>query len=69
MSLRFVAAPHPAVLSPEALLEQSMNYRNVSDVPVSLAMSGGLDSSLNLYYSQKVNKDLRGIKVQFILFI
>lgn len=54
-----------AIERTEALLEQSMRYRNIADVPVSLAMSGGLDSSLNLYYSSKINPDLRGINVSF----
>ncbi len=39
-----------------ALLEKSMNYRNVSDVPIAIALSGGLDSCLNLAYS-KMNTD------------
>lgn len=40
----------------EKLLERSMKLRNVSDVPVSIALSGGLDSSLNLFYSNKISK-------------
>jgi asparagine synthase (glutamine-hydrolysing) len=40
----------------EKLLERSMKLRNVSDVPVSIALSGGLDSSLNLFYSDKISK-------------
>jgi len=42
----------------EELLAKSMFYRNVSDVPVNIALSGGLDSSLNLYYSKKINPSL-----------
>ena len=45
-----------ATSSFENLLERSMKLRNVSDVPVSIALSGGLDSSLNLFYSNKVSK-------------
>lgn len=37
----------------ERLLDKSMEYRNISDVPISLALSGGLDSSLNLEYSSR----------------
>ncbi len=40
----------------QELLEKAMRYRNVADVPVSIALSGGLDSSLNLYYT-KQNRD------------
>lgn len=40
----------------EKLLERSMKLRNVSDVPVSIALSGGVDSSLNLFYSNKISK-------------
>lgn len=40
----------------EKLLSASMRYRNISDVPISLALSGGLDSSLNLYYSKDLSK-------------
>lgn len=50
----------------EKLLERSMEYRNVSDVPISIAMSGGLDSSLNLYYSNKgLNKNISGINISY----
>ncbi len=40
----------------QELLEKAMRYRNVADVPISIALSGGLDSSLNLYYT-KQNRD------------
>lgn len=49
----------------EHLLERSMYYRNVADVPVSLALSGGIDSSLNAYYSNKINPDLTAINISF----
>ena len=45
-----------ATMGFEKLLERSMKLRNVSDVPVSIALSGGLDSSLNLFYSNKISK-------------
>jgi len=54
-----------AIDKTESFLEQSMKYRNVSDVPVSLALSGGIDSSLNAYYSSKINTDLAAINISF----
>ncbi len=39
------------------LLEAAMKYRNVADVPISIALSGGLDSSLNLYYTKQNRED------------
>ena len=39
----------------EKLLERSMKLRNVSDVPISIALSGGLDSSLNLHFSSEIS--------------
>ena len=44
-----------AIKETESLLERSMHYRNISDVPVTLALSGGLDSSLNLFYSKSIS--------------
>lgn len=41
----------------EGLLNKAMRYRNVSDVPISIALSGGLDSSLNLYYTKRNRED------------
>lgn len=49
----------------EQLLNKSMEYRNISDAPVALALSGGLDSSLNLYYSQKYNDSITAINLDF----
>jgi len=46
-----------AYLKTQELLEKSMEYRNVSDVPISIALSGGLDSSLNLFYTKKYRED------------
>jgi asparagine synthase (glutamine-hydrolysing) len=54
-----------AIEQTEALLNQAMIHRNVSDVPVSLALSGGIDSSLNAYYSNKINPDLTAINISF----
>lgn len=54
-----------AIEKTEDLLNQAMIYRNVSDVPVSLALSGGIDSSLNAYYSSKINPDLTAINISF----
>lgn len=41
----------------EKLLERAMKYRNVADVPISIALSGGLDSSLNLFYTKQNRSD------------
>ena len=49
----------------EELLEKSMFYRNVSDVPVNIALSGGLDSTLNLYYSKKINPSLFSANISY----
>ncbi|MCB9244830.1 MAG: asparagine synthase (glutamine-hydrolyzing) [Flavobacteriales bacterium] len=54
-----------AIEKTEFLLERSMRYRNISDAPVALAVSGGLDSSLNVYYSSKINPDIRAINLDF----
>lgn len=49
----------------EQLLSKSMEYRNISDAPVALALSGGLDSSLNLYYSKQYNDKITAINLDF----
>lgn len=54
-----------AVETSENLLSRSMEYRNISDVPVSIALSGGLDSSLNLYYSKKINPEVKAINISY----
>lgn len=46
-----------AYISTNKLLEDSMYHRNVADVPISIALSGGLDSSLNLFYTKKIRTD------------
>lgn len=46
-------------------LESSMKYRNVADVGVCVALSGGLDSSLNLYYSKDINKNIKAINIAY----
>lgn len=49
-----------------SLLEKSMEHRNVSDVPISIALSGGLDSSLNLFYAKKIREDnIAAINISF----
>jgi len=54
-----------AVNTIEKKLKRSMVYRNVSDVPISLALSGGVDSSMNLYYSSQKNKQLNAINLDY----
>ncbi len=43
----------------------SMKYRNVSDVPIAVALSGGVDSSLNLLYSSKDNPNINAINLKY----
>jgi asparagine synthase (glutamine-hydrolysing) len=38
----------------ERLLDESVQYRFVADVPVSITLSGGIDSSLNAYYCRNL---------------
>jgi asparagine synthase (glutamine-hydrolysing) len=47
-----------AVIKTEDILDKSMQYRNIADVKVSVALSGGLDSSLNLYYANNYKSNL-----------
>lgn len=46
-----------AVAESKKLLEASMVHRNVADVPISIALSGGLDSSLNLCFTNSFRSD------------
>ena len=46
-------------------LMRSMKYRNVSDVPIAVALSGGVDSSLNLLYSSKENPNINAINLEY----
>lgn len=46
-------------------LMTSMKYRNVSDVPIAVALSGGVDSSLNLLYSSKDNPNINAINLKY----
>jgi len=49
------------------LLDKSMEHRNVSDVPIAIALSGGLDSSLNLAYAKRISENkLIAINVSYV---
>jgi len=54
-----------AIQNTDALLKSSINYRNIADVPISIALSGGLDSSLNLYHSSKINNNINAINIGY----
>ena len=54
-----------AVEKTEYLLAQSMKYRNIADVDIAIALSGGIDSSLNLFYSSKKNKKIHAINTGY----
>ncbi len=54
-----------AVHETAARLEASMRYRNIADVPVAVALSGGLDSSLDLYYAKQYNPDITAVHVAY----
>lgn len=49
----------------EALFSKSVQLRNVSDVPLAVSLSGGVDSSLNLVFSHKTNPDVRSVNVSY----
>lgn len=54
-----------AIDETERLLEQSMFYRNLADAKTCIALSGGIDSSLNLYYSKKLGFNPSAINMSF----
>jgi asparagine synthase (glutamine-hydrolysing) len=47
------------------LLRRSVRYRNVSDVPVAVSLSGGLDSSLNLALSFTGGAEVHAINISY----
>jgi len=49
----------------ESLLRNSVEKRLISDVPVSLLLSSGIDSSLISYYASEVNKNIDTYTVGF----
>lgn len=55
-----------AISVTEELLEKAAYYRNIADVPISIALSGGLDSSFNLYYSKKFNNSINTVNLAYI---
>jgi asparagine synthase (glutamine-hydrolysing) len=54
-----------AVQKTESLLESAENLRLIADVPITSALSGGLDSSLNLYYSSLVNPQISALTLSY----
>ncbi len=54
-----------AVSKTRERLEHAVALRNIADVRVSIALSGGLDSSLNLFESRKVNDHLSSINISY----
>lgn len=54
-----------AIEKTEFELQRAMQYRNIADVGVSIALSGGLDSSLNLWYSKDYNKNIKSINIAY----
>jgi asparagine synthase (glutamine-hydrolysing) len=54
-----------AVEKTEMLLESAENLRMIADVPITSALSGGLDSSLNLYYSSLVNPNISALTLSY----
>lgn len=49
----------------EKLLKNAIEYRNISDVGISIALSGGLDSSLNTVYTAPLNPDSKCITISY----
>jgi asparagine synthase (glutamine-hydrolysing) len=54
-----------AIQNTDTLLKNAIAYRNVADVPISIALSGGLDSALNLYHSSKINHNINAINIGY----
>jgi len=54
-----------ASIKTEDLLKKAIIYRNVSDVPVTAALSGGIDSSINLFYSKKINASIDAVNIRY----
>ena len=56
---------HVAAEKTEIHLEKAISYRNISDVGISIALSGGLDSSLNAYYTSPLSPDAKCITISY----
>ncbi len=49
----------------ERLLKQSVRRRLVSDVPIGIFLSGGIDSSLVLKYASEISNDIKAFSISY----
>jgi asparagine synthase (glutamine-hydrolysing) len=54
-----------AVAMTDQLILKSVQYRNVSDVPIAVSLSGGIDSSLNLVHSFAAGAQVYAINISY----
>ncbi|MBF96998.1 MAG: asparagine synthase (glutamine-hydrolyzing) [Pelagibacterales bacterium] len=53
-----------AVINLDEMIENSVKERLISDVPIGLFLSGGIDSSLIAYYSQKYSSKIESFTIK-----
>lgn len=53
------------VIKTDELLQESIRLRLISDRKVAISLSGGIDSSLNLYYAKQLKKDIYAINITY----